>query len=136
MIIFALALLLGLSFAFFAMQNTAVVPLSFGAYSFQSVPLYIVVIGSLLTGLLIAWVFNFIDSLGSLMSLRGKDRALHTADKKIAHLEDRIHDLELENAKLAGEHKESHLVDKDRYVSGEEPTRRAPIFQNFFRRAG
>lgn len=92
---------LGLGFAFLGVQNTAVSTFNFLGYSW-TLPMYIIVFGSLLVGFFISWVVSSVDTLGVWFSIRGKDSKIRESGQVVAKLQGKIRELELENAKLQG----------------------------------
>jgi uncharacterized integral membrane protein len=104
-----LIVIVGLGIALFAQQNTANVPLTIGTFQFAAIPVYLVVISSLLFGLFIAWILSMMDFFSHSLSLRKKDRVIQNTEQRVATLEERIHQLETENAELrGGEHDQAH----------------------------
>jgi len=85
-----------------AIQNTALVTLKFPGYLFENIPLYLVILGSLLFGFLIAGVLSSINSMFSAFKIMGKDSAINSSQKEVENLKEQIHQLELENAELKG----------------------------------
>lgn len=98
-----IAVILGLIFAFFAGQNTGGVSLNLFSYQFLNVPLYLVVLGSLLLGVVISYLINLVEGVGSAMTLRGKDHTIHQTQAAVTKLQERIKELELDNARLRGD---------------------------------
>lgn len=94
--------ILALGFALLATQNTSGVTVNIWQYTFSNIPLYIVALGSLLFGLLVAWFISLFDGLANLLSLRHKDTQISEKERTVSHLEDRLRALELENAELKG----------------------------------
>lgn len=92
---------LGAIIAFFATQNTSPVSVVLLGYLI-TVPLYVVVIGSLLLGFIVSWVFSLFDSISSFLKIRGKETKIKKDQKEIDGLKKRVSDLELENANLRG----------------------------------
>lgn len=92
---------LGAVIAYFATQNTSPVSISIVGY-LLTVPLYSVVVGSLLVGFLVSWIFSLVDSLSSFLKIHGKESKIKKDQKEIEDLKKRIHDLELENENLKG----------------------------------
>ncbi len=103
--------------AFFAGQNTLPVSVFLANYHLAGVPLYIVIVGSMLIGFFISWLVSLVDSVFNIFALRGKESALQTSRREIAALKDRIRRLEIENARLKGENNEP--IKESRY--DEEP---------------
>lgn len=106
MIQIILAILLILLGAYFASQNTALVALTFATFTSASTPLYVVVIGSLLLGLVIGWVMQLILRFSSTRTIHGKDKELKDLKKTVTDLTKKIHTLELQNAELRGDAEE------------------------------
>jgi len=109
---FALLILIvfGLLMAFFAVQNSLGVPVTIANFQFSSVPLYIVAIASLLTGVLISFLISLVNGVSSSLTIRGKDVALRKANETVDALRMKTHDLELENERLKGEAKTMPVV--------------------------
>ena len=95
--------IIGLGMAFFATQNVFPATITIANNTFSDIPLYMIVLGSLLLGIFISWVVSLTDGVSSSMALHGKNAALHNAQRTIDSLKRRIHDLELENSRIRGE---------------------------------
>jgi len=111
-----LIVLVGLGIALFSQQNAQTVDLVVGNFFFAGIPVYLVVIFSLLFGLFVAWILSVMDLFSHSLLLRRKDSALHDAGRRLTELEDRVHTLEVENARLRGETKsytEHERVEED-----------------------
>lgn len=102
----------GLIIAFFATQNTNIVSVKFLQYSLSSIPLYFVVIGSLVVGIFLTWILSLVGSISSLLTLRGKESKLKEAQRENTDLVKQIHKLELENERLKAESGISNADDK------------------------
>ncbi len=94
------AVLVGVGFAYFATQNTVGVTLQFGHYFFYSVPIYIVALGALLIGLILAWIIYLVRTTAFALTLFGKNNQIKASQKTVEQLELRIKNLEVENAEL------------------------------------
>lgn len=97
-IIFAIAV------AIFATQNTGSVVINISQYHTQ-LPLYFVVLISLLVGFVFAWILHLMDAFASLFTLRGKDRDIRKEKKTNTDLANKVRDLEIEKTKLETEKK-------------------------------
>ena len=107
-------ILFALAIAYFAIQNTLGVTLVIANNIFNNVPLFSIVIGSVLLGVLLSSVISGLNSLTSYMRLRGKDHVIQEDAKAIHMLQEKVHGLEVENAQLKnGEKKivEQHVVE-------------------------
>lgn len=103
MILLIAAVVLGLLFALVATQNTQGVMLRIGDYGLTNVPVFLVVLGSLLFGLFLSWILSFFGWISTRFTLHGKDAHIKHSEKMIDSLKARVHDLEIENAKLRGQ---------------------------------
>ncbi|HEY3152114.1 MAG TPA: LapA family protein [Candidatus Binatia bacterium] len=112
-----LSAIFGLAIGYFALQNAAPVTIQMGEWVFQDVPLYLVAVGSLILGILITSIFYFARTVSANMTLHGRHHHEPINNQEtVAALERRIHDLELENARLTATH-DNHIRDAE-YRSG------------------
>jgi uncharacterized integral membrane protein len=100
MLALLIAVIFGAAVGYFATQNTIPVTLRVADYAIEEVPLYLVVIGSLLIGLFVGWILSVARSVSSSLAIRGKNTEVRRARETIADLEERVRDLEVENARL------------------------------------
>ncbi|CAN5122113.1 hypothetical protein BH11PAT1_BH11PAT1_2240 [soil metagenome] len=98
-----LAVIFALGIAYFATQNTAGVSIYIAQYFIPGVPLYMVMVVSLLVGMFMAWVAGLLDNIGSMFAIRGKDSRIRQTQLSVNRLEEKVHELEVENARLRGE---------------------------------
>lgn len=103
MITLILILIIGSVFVYLAQNNLAPVTLHLGSATVTDLPLFYVISGSLLTGLLLAYLFYLINSIFIGFSMRKKDHAIKETKNQVAELTKRIHKLELENEELRNE---------------------------------
>jgi len=103
MLVLLVGVIFGLAIAYFATQNTTPVTIHIAQYAFEG-PLYLVVMGSLFVGLLIAWILYFGRSVCSKLAVYGREHALKKARQTAADLELRVRDLQAENAQLKTDH--------------------------------
>ncbi|HKC14933.1 MAG TPA: lipopolysaccharide assembly protein LapA domain-containing protein [Patescibacteria group bacterium] len=102
---FALIVLVvfGIGVALFATQNTQATSITLANYPVSGIPLYLIVLGSLLLGFIVSWIISLIDVISSALKIHGKESTIKDANKQIAELTKRVHQLELENERLKGE---------------------------------
>ncbi len=93
----------GIGVAFFATQNTQLISITLANYPLDGVPLYVIVLGSLLLGFVVSWITNLIDVISSALKIHGKESTIKDANKQISELTKRVHQLELENERLKAE---------------------------------
>jgi uncharacterized integral membrane protein len=97
-----LSMIFGLAIGYFATQNTSPVTIQFGELVLESVPLYMIAVGSLILGLLIGLIFYLARSVSTLRFV-GKDHETERARRTVIELEHKVHALEAENARLRNE---------------------------------
>jgi uncharacterized integral membrane protein len=95
-----IAVVFGLAVGYFATQNITPVTIRLAEYAIEEVPLYVVIVGSMLIGLLIAWILYIARSVSSTITIYGKDSEVKKARQAAADLEHRVQELEAENARL------------------------------------
>lgn len=100
MITLILILIVGAIFVYLAQNNLAPVTLHLGSTVMTNVPLFYVIIGSLLTGLVLAYLIHLVNSIFVAFSMHGKDTKIRKGKSEIVALTKRIHQLELENERL------------------------------------
>jgi uncharacterized integral membrane protein len=104
------AVVFALFFGYLATQNPTPVVLRAAGYSLPAIPLYVVAVGSLLLGLLLGWVFNMITWATSAWTMRGKDKQIHKSETSLNKLNDKLRELEIENARLKESRKDTRDV--------------------------
>jgi uncharacterized integral membrane protein len=100
--------LTGVMFALFATQNTTHATINILGYVF-SFPLYLIVLGSLLVGLLISGLVSVLNSIATSYKLHSKESTIKEKAQTVDHLSQKVHDLEIDNARLKG--KEEGSID-------------------------
>ncbi len=100
MLIFILLLVFGGVMAYLSQNNLMLVTLRLGTYTFSDIPLFYIIIGSLLTGLCLAYLIYLINSIFTAFSMRRKDNKIEEGKSEIVDLTKQIHQLELENERL------------------------------------
>lgn len=125
-------IIFGMLLTFFALENTNGVSMTVLNYTIQNVPLYMVVVGSVLFGLFVGWIMSLMDWISTSLTLKGKESTIKNAQSTINRLENRVHDLEVENARLKGENNEPLVVEER--VRSEEKEYHPTFFDRMFRR--
>lgn len=113
MVLLIFAILFGVGFSYLAVQNTTWVGIHAGVYEW-SLPLYLLIAGAVLVGLVVAWLMSTVDGVSSYFVLSRKDHAIKQTNKAVVDLKTRVHDLEIENAKLRGEANVTKEVEEER----------------------
>ena len=118
--------LFALAVAYFAIQNTYNVPVTVANNVFESIPLYFVIIASVLTGIILASLISSMDMFSAYMKLRGKDHEILEDEKTINSLQEKVHELEVENTRLKADvdHdvNEPEVVEETRKSESHRPT--------------
>lgn len=110
-----LTFIFGLGIAYFTAQNTHGVTVILANYPLTGVPMYLIVIVSLLIGLFFGWIMNLMQSISSGFAIRGKEHIIKKTHDEVARLQTRVHELETENVELHGEHHEPHIKPEPTY---------------------
>ncbi len=95
--------------AYFASQNTTPISLNFLNYTTPSVPAYFALVGALLAGLGLSWIFSLINSIATGFTIRGKESTIKDYKKENDELLKKNHQLELENTRLQAAKDEKSL---------------------------
>lgn len=108
-------ILFGVGVAVFAVANTLNTTVNLFGIQIINAPLYSVVIGSMLIGIIAAAIIGLFNSIGSAFTIFGKERKI----KEVAHnndsLKEEIARLKLENEKLKTINKEE-IIDKPSFA--------------------
>lgn len=100
MIVLIFLLVFGSGVAYLALQNTSHVTFTILSYTFSDVPLFSVIIGSLLAGALLVYIIHLINSVSTAFTIHGKNKKIKESEKNVTELTKKIHQLELENEAL------------------------------------
>ncbi len=100
MLTLILLLVVSGAMVYLAQDNLMKVTVHLGTYVLSGIPLFYVIIGSMLVGLILAYLVHLINAIVVAFSMRGKDSKIKQSKKDIADLTKRVHQLELENEKL------------------------------------
>jgi lipopolysaccharide assembly protein A len=107
-----LLLVFGSGLTFISMQNTQEVSLTFYRYTFSNLPVYFVILGSILVGVILAYFISFLNSISTHMLIRKQYKKIGKEKQTVAELTKRIHQLELENVKLKSKSEPSSFDQK------------------------
>jgi len=100
MLTLILILIVGSIMVYLAQNNLMLVTLNLGSYAFSDIPLFYIIIGSLLIGLGLAYVISLAHSIFTAFSMHGKDNKIKKTKSELIDLTKQIHKLELENERL------------------------------------
>jgi putative membrane protein len=114
MLIIIFSIIFAASVAYLAQFNLQPVSLSLGYYTFQNIPLFYVVIGALLAGLVLSYLLHLIDAVFTAITLNKKDKKIKHSRETVLELTKRVHQLELENERLKKD--SSPTPDEDKFI--------------------
>lgn len=100
MLIIILLLALGAGLVYVSQYNFMPVSVNLGSHIISDVPLFYVIIVSLLAGMIFSYVILSFHSIAAFFTLRGKKNEIKKGKGDALELTKRIHQLELENEKL------------------------------------
>jgi putative membrane protein len=100
MLILILLLMAGSFLAYISQFNMTLVSVNLGAYVFSNIPLFYVITGSLVLGLVLSFIMHSFRDISTSWTLRGKKNEIKKNRDEVLELTKRIHQLELENEKL------------------------------------
>lgn len=103
MLILFLAIVLSIVFSLFATQNTGLITLYFYSISLPNIPIYLVVLASILLTFVISLMIQFIKNLFSGMTISNQKSKIKELKRELAEVTKDFHKLELENAKFKNE---------------------------------
>lgn len=103
MLILFLAIVLSIIFSVFATQNTQLVTLYFYNYSFSNIPIYLVILASILIAFVISLAVQIIKNLSSGITISSQKSRIRTLKRELAEVTKNCHKIELENAKFRNE---------------------------------
>ena len=100
---------MGSGLAYISKFNLTSVSVNLGLYTISNVPLFYVIIGSLLVGLIISYLMQLLRNISNSFALRSNKKEIKTSQEEILELTKRVHQLELENEKL--KHTDAEISD-------------------------
>ncbi len=103
-----LFLIVGAAMAYLAQDNLVLVSLHVGPYLFSNIPLFYIIVVSMLIGLLLAYLIYVVNSIFVAISMHKKDHKIKENSSEILELTKRVHQLEIENEKL-----KNNSIDKE-----------------------
>jgi len=100
MLVLILFLVAGSLLVYISKFNSMPVTVNLKLYTFSNIPLFYVIIGSLLIGLVFSYLVYLVHSISVYLKLRGKNKEIKKEKDQVNELTKRVHQLELENEKL------------------------------------
>jgi putative membrane protein len=102
----------GIGIGLFSTQNTQSASITFANYTFRNIPMYLIILGAILSGIFVSWIISLFGFVSSFFTLHGKESKIKESKKEIANLTKRLHELELENERLKAENNQGNKDNK------------------------
>jgi lipopolysaccharide assembly protein A len=99
MLILILLLVVGSFLVYISKYNFALVSVNLGMTVIDNVPLFYVIVASVVFGLILSYLVHLVGAISTSWTLRGKDNQIKKDKGEILELTRRVHQLELENEK-------------------------------------
>ena len=100
MLVLILFLIVGSALVYISKFNFMPVSVNLGMVVISDIPLFYVIVGSLLIGLVLSYLAYLIQAISTSFRLRGKDNEIKKDKYQVLELTKRVHQLELDNEKL------------------------------------
>lgn len=100
MLVLILLLVVGSILVYISQFNFMLVSVNLGLYTFSGVPLFYVIVASVVIGLVLSYVIYLVREISTSFAMRGKDNEIKENKDEALELTKRVHQLELENEKL------------------------------------
>ena len=95
-----LLLIVGSALTYVSQYNLTVVSVDLGLYQIRDIPLFYVIVGSVLIGLVLAYLLQLARDILTYFELRRKSKQIQASQAEILDLTKTVHQLELQNEKL------------------------------------
>lgn len=100
MLILILLLVIGSILVYISKFNFVPVNVNLGAYTIYDVPLFYVIVGSLVFGLVLSYLVYLVNGISTSLKFRGKNKEIEKNKDEVLELTKQVHQLELENEKI------------------------------------
>lgn len=100
MLVLILLLIVGSILVYISQFNFIPVTVNLGLYTFSNIPLFYVIVGSVVFGLVLSYIVYLVHDISNSFKFRGKNNEIKKNKDEVLELTKRIHQLELENEKL------------------------------------
>ena len=93
-------LLVGSGFAYVSKYNLELVSLDLGIYRLDNIPLFYVIVGSVVVGLTLSYFLQMIQNISNYLIIQKKGKEIKAGKEDVLDLTKRVHQLEIENEHL------------------------------------
>ncbi|KKT49827.1 MAG: hypothetical protein UW41_C0002G0103 [Candidatus Collierbacteria bacterium GW2011_GWC2_44_18] len=97
MLVLILLLVVGSGLVYISKYNFTPVSVNLGVYTLSNIPLFYVIVGSIVIGLVLSYIAYLIHSISTSIKLHGKDKEIKNSKDEMLESTKRVHQLELEN---------------------------------------
>lgn len=97
-------LITGTLLTYISKYNMLPVDVNLGVYLLKDIPLFYVIVGSLLVGLILSYVMQLLTNIVTYIEIRGKSQQIKLDQEKIVDLTKTVHKLEIANKDLQRPH--------------------------------
>jgi len=91
---------IGSILAYISKFNAMLVSVNLGTFIISDIPLFYVIVGSFLCGLILSYLVILVNSISTSFTIRGKDNRIKKGKDDVLDLTKQVHQLELENEKI------------------------------------
>ncbi len=95
-----LLLLVGSGLTYISQYNLALVSVDMGFYQISDIPLFYVIVGSVIIGLVLSYLLQLVRDVSTYLEIRRKSKQIKSSQAEILDLTKTVHKLELQNEKL------------------------------------
>jgi uncharacterized integral membrane protein len=100
MLVLILLLVVGSILVYISKFNFMPVSVNLGFYTFSDIPLFYVIVGSILFGLILSYLVYLVHAISTSFAIHGKNKEIKENKDEVLELTKNVHKLELENEKL------------------------------------
>ncbi len=111
MLVLILSLLVGSLLVYISKYNFQLVSVNLGFTVFSGIPLFYIIVGSLVIGLVLSYLVSIIQLISTSFILHGKNVEIKKNKDEVLELTKRVHQLEIKNERLG---KDSGIEPGDR----------------------
>jgi uncharacterized integral membrane protein len=98
-LILILLLIVGSILVYISKFNFTLVSVNLGFYVISDIPLFYVIVGSVVFGLVLSYLVYLVKAISTSLALRGKNKEIKESKEEVLELTKNVHKLELENEK-------------------------------------
>jgi uncharacterized integral membrane protein len=93
-------LIAGIVLTYISKYNLELVTVNLGMYTISNIPLFYVIVGSILVGVVLSYLMQLLSNVYTYFEMRTKSKQIKSGQDEILNLTKTVHQLELQNEKL------------------------------------